>query len=435
MHATAFQADLRRALSQVGPAIRSKSTLPVLANVLLRGEEVMSDTELSPVPSRRIVFQATDLETAVTTWIDCQEGAEFGAGAVTLPWKPLSDLIGTLNNAPVAIAVNDRTVTATLTSGRSECDFQGIDAEEYPTLPTFDPLTSILFHVNPVTFREAIKRVAYAAAENDTRPVLAGISCVVKGKTASFATTDGFRLATTSFELEDEMTGFRDALHDAAVSFIMPAGPAQMIAGILDGETEPIEIALKMTRNEARETAQNNSRVSIADLNAMQTFLPSFITVRGSRTEVGTRLVEGRFPDYQRIIPRSPARARAVIDRSELLRLLRQVRIFAKDSSNVATIEVTPGDERFVGTMVLSALAVERGKGRAEVDIPITAEETEPGVKRHIKINVDYMIDAINALPQTQIAITVRQPTSPLVLAGVGNETDLAVIMPMSVRG
>lgn len=434
MHATTFQADLRRALAHVGPAIRSKSTLPVLANVLLRGEEVMSDTELSAVPSRRLVFQATDLETSVTTWIDCQEGSEFGAGAVTLPWKSLSDLIGTLNNAPVAIAVNDTTVTATLTSGRSECDFQGIDAEEYPTLPTFDPLTSIMFHVKPETFREAIKRVAYAAADNDTRPVLAGISFVVKGKTASLSTTDGFRLATTSFELDDEITGFRDALHDDSVSFIMPAGPAQMIAGILDGETEPLTISIKMTRNEDKETARNNTRVSVAEFNAMQVYLPSFITVHSSRTEVGTRLIAGRFPDYQRIIPRSLARARAVIDRTELLRLLKQVRVFAKDSANIVMIEMTPGDERFMGTMVLSALAAERGKGRAEVDIPITAEEVDPGVKPKIQMNIDYMIDAINALPNTQVSLSVRLPASPLVVTGVGNDTDLAVIMPMTVK-
>ncbi|MBV9790453.1 MAG: DNA polymerase III subunit beta [Chloroflexi bacterium] len=377
MKVSCLQENLKRGLSIVSHAVASKSTLPVLSNILLTTE------------GGRLRLQATNLEVGITCWIGAKVEDE---GAVTIPAKLLSDFVGNLPNDAVVLALDERTQTVNLRCARSEANIKGIEADEFPSIPTVDadePTISLA----PDTLREAINQVAFAAATDDTRPVLAGVLFKLQGNTITFSATDGFRLAVKTIDLPEPAR--------VAQEVIMPARALIELGRIIGDSENPVDITI----------TPNGSQVLFHTDNV----------------DLVSRLIDGKFPDYQRIIPKQYS-TRAVMDRGSFLQATKQASVFATSSANIAKVTLESGAEWGPGKMTLSANATEIGDNKSELEGQITGEGGQ------IALNVKFLQEALNVMDTPQVGFEMQTQAAPGVFRPVGDESLLIIVMPMTVR-
>jgi DNA polymerase-3 subunit beta len=377
MKLSCLQENLKRGLATVSHAVAGKSTLPVLSNVLLATD------------GGRLKLAATNLEIGITCWIGAQVEED---GAVTVPAKLLSDVVGSLPNDRVMLSLDARTQTLKLECARFTTHIKGIEAEEFPTIPTVldrDPAISL----PPDVLREAIEQVAFAAANDDSRPVLAGVLIRLHDSSVIFDAADGFRLARRIVSLPEPVAN--------AQEFIVPARALNELARIINDAESPV--ALTVT--------PGGSQVLFHTDNA----------------ELVSRLIDGRFPDFERIIPASYA-TRTVLETQELAKAVKLASFFATISQNIVKITMEPGGEIGPGHLVLSTNAAEVGDNTGELDAMIHGESGQ------IALNVKYLADALAAIKTSQIALETQTPQSPGVFKPVGQEGYIHIIMPMSIR-
>ncbi|HEX6291776.1 MAG TPA: DNA polymerase III subunit beta [Herpetosiphonaceae bacterium] len=377
MKVSCLQENLKRGLSIVSHAVASKSTLPVLSNILLTTE------------GGRLRLQATNLEVGITCWIGAKVEDE---GAVTIPAKLLSDFVGNLPNDAVNLALDERTQTVNLRCARSEANIKGIEADEFPSIPTVDadePTVSIM----PDVLRKAIDQVAFAAATDDTRPVLAGVLLKLQGNTITMSATDGFRLSVKTIDLPEPVRVSQEV--------IVPARALIELGRIVGDSDSPVDITI----------TPNGSQILFHTENV----------------DLVSRLIDGKFPDYQRIIPKQYA-TRAVMDRGTFLQAARQASVFATSSANIAKLTLEAGAEWGPGRMTLSANAAEVGDNKTELEGQITGEGGQ------IALNVKFLQEALNAIDTPQVGFEMQTQAAPGVFRPVGDESLLIIVMPMTVR-
>ncbi len=185
MKVSVSQENLHRALGQVMRAVASKTTLPVLNNILLATD------------NGKLKLAATNLELAITAWVSCTVTQE---GAVTIPAKSLTEWVNTLPTETVSLSVDSR-LALTLNCGRNRSTIRGIDAEDFPAIPSIGDGNGPTVTIDGVLLKDMIAQISFAAATDDSRPVLAGIHMKIEGQTISLAATDGFRLGVRDGEL------------------------------------------------------------------------------------------------------------------------------------------------------------------------------------------------------------------------------------------
>jgi DNA polymerase III subunit beta len=377
MQLSCLQENLKRGLAVIGHAVAGKSTLPVLSNVLLSTD------------NGRLKLAATNLEIGITHWIGAKVDDE---GAVTVPAKLFADVVSGLPNDRVTLSLDARTQTLKVECGRFVNNIKGIEADEFPTIPTVterDPLVS----VPPTLLREAIDQVAFAAASDDSRPVLAGVLVRVRDNAAYMAAADGFRLATRTIVLPEPVRSQQE--------FIVPARALSELARIA-GDSE-------------------------ANVTVTVTPGGSQVLFHTETTELVSRLIDGKFPDLDRIIPQQYI-TRTVLETAELSKAVKLASFFANNSQNVVRLTMEPGGELGPGRLVISANANEVGDNRGEIDGMIHGEGGQ------IALNVKYLAEALNAIKTAQVAIETQTAQSPGVLKPVGQEGYVHIIMPMSIR-
>lgn len=377
MKLTVLQENLKRGLATVSHAVAGKSTLPVLSNVLLATD------------GGRLKLAATNLEVGITNWVGAQVQEE---GAVTVPAKLLMDVVGGLPNDRVTLTLDPRTQTLEVKAARFTSNIKGIEAEEFPTIPTIsdrEPAVSLPGQV----LREAIDQVVFAAASDDTRPTLAGVLVRLRDNRLILAAADGFRLATRSVQLPEP--------HGQSLEFIVPAralGELGRIAGEADGN-----VGITITPGGGQ------------------------VLFHTETTELVSRLIEGKFPDFERIIPSQYA-TRSVLDTAELAKAVKLASYFASASQNVVKLTLESGGDLGPGRLVISANAAEVGDNTGELDGMIHGEGGQ------IALNVKYLAEALSAMKTAQVALETQTPSSPGVFKPVGSEGYIHVIMPMSIR-
>lgn len=377
MKLSCLQENLKRGLATVSHAVAGKSTLPVLSNVLLSTD------------GGRLRLAATNLEVGITHWIGAKVEEE---GAVTIPAKLLSDVVNSLPNDKVTLTLDPRTQTVKVECARFTSNIKGIEAEEFPTIPTFsdrEPTISL----PPDLLRDAIEKVAFAAAADETRAVLIGVLVRLRGSTILFAAADGFRLATRTLTLPEPVAEPQE--------FIVPARALSELARIIGDTDNPIAITLTPGGGQA--------------------------LFHTETTELVSRLIEGKFPDFERIIP-SQYTTRTVLDTAELSKAVKLASFFATASQNVVKLTMEPGGELGPGRLVISANAAEVGDNTGELDGLINGDGGQ------IALNVRYLSEALAAMKTAQVALETQTPQSPGVFKPVGQDGYVHIIMPMSIR-
>jgi DNA polymerase III subunit beta len=378
MQLSCLQENLKRGLAVIGHAVAGKSTLPVLSNVLLSTD------------GGRLKLAATNLEIGITHWIGAKVEDE---GAITVPAKLLSDVVSGLPNDRVTLSLDARTQTLKVECGRFVNNIKGIEADEFPTIPTVterDPLVSI----PPTLLREAIDQVAFAAASDDSRPVLAGVLVRVRDTAAYMAAADGFRLATRTIALPEPVRNPQE--------FIVPARALSELARIAGDSEENVTVTVTPGGSQ--------------------------VLFHTETTELVSRLIDGKFPDLDRIIPQQYI-TRTVLETTELSKAVKLASFFANNSQNVVRLTMEPGaGEMGPGRLVISANANEVGDNRGEIDGMVNGEGGQ------IALNVKYLAEALGAIKTAQVAIETQTAQSPGVLKPVGQDGYIHIIMPMSIR-
>ncbi len=377
MKLSCLQENLKRGLAIVGHAVAGKTTLPVLSNVLLATD------------SGRLKIAATNLEIGITHWVGAKIDAE---GAITIPAKLLSDVVSGLPNDKVTLTLDARTQTLNIICGRFETNIKGIEADEFPVIPTVaDRSPSALFP--PDVLREAIDQIAFAAATDDTRPVLTGVLMRIKGTKVTFSSADGFRLAQRTFELPEPASDVQD--------LIVPARALSELARISGDASGPVELTVTQGGGQVLFHTENTDLVS--------------------------RLIDGRYPDIERVIPQSYA-TRTLLETQDLVKAVKLASLFASASANIVRITLEPGGDLGPGKVTISANAAEVGDNKGAIDGMVHGEGGQ------INLNVKYLADAIAAIKTPQVALETQTAQNPAVFRPVGTEGYVHIVMPMTVR-
>jgi len=374
MKVTVLQENLARGLSIVSKAVSPRSTLPVLANVLIASDE------------GRLRLSATNLEMGVTCWIPARIEEE---GSTTVPSRTFNDLVSTLPSDQVSLKLDVKTQTLNVRGGTSTNDIKCIDAQEFPPLPV--PNLDGAVQINSGDFREMIHQVAFAASTDEARPVLMGVLVQVDKDKLTMAAADGFRLSVRKAVLSSPVAG--------SLSAIVPAQALKELARVATDPEEPIYMVLPKGRGQ--------------------------VVFRVKDVEVVSQLIDGTFPDFQQIIPRKYS-SRTLVSTASLLKACKQAEIFAREGSNVARLNIkTAQSEMQPSEVEISATSEETGKNETIV------EATVDGSGVLIAFNVKFLREALEVIRTPNVALETSAANAPGVVRPVGDDDFLHVIMPM----
>ena len=374
MRVTVLQENLARGLGIVAKAVSPRSTLPVLANILIATDE------------GRLRLSATNLEMGITCWIPARIDEE---GSTTVPARTFSDLVGTLPSDQVLLKLDPQTQTLNVRGGSSTNDIKCIDSQEFPPLPVPDFEGAV--QINSGDFREMIHQVVFAASSDEARPVLMGVLVQVEKDKLTMAAADGFRLSVRRAVLSTPTT--------VPVSSIVPAQALKELARVATDAEEPIYMVLPKGRGQ--------------------------VVFRVKDVEIVSQLIDGTFPDYQQIIPRS-YKSRTLVSTSSLLKACKQAEIFAREGSNVARFNIkTAQGEMQPSEVEISATSEETGKNETIV------EATVDGSGVLIAFNVKFLREVLEVIRSPNVALETSAANAPGVVRPVGDDDFLHVIMPM----
>ncbi|MQF91247.1 MAG: DNA polymerase III subunit beta, partial [SAR202 cluster bacterium] len=265
MKITCLQENLSRGLAVVGRAVANRATLPVIHNVLLNVDQSM------------LKLSATNLEIAMTTWVGAKIEEE---GSITVPARLLSEFVNSLPNDPINLQLDEGSGLLEISSGSSKAHINITDASEFPPIPTVDD--GIAAEVDPFVLRSAITRVAFAAATEESRPVLTGVELKLDESKFTMAAADGFRLAVHHGALLKPVP--------EEMSVIIPARTMNELNRLISDREEPVEILMTPAKGQV------------------------MFRIRGGDTvEIVSQLLQGTFPNYEQLIPQSYT-TRAVMD-------------------------------------------------------------------------------------------------------------------------
>ncbi|MCL0091271.1 DNA polymerase III subunit beta [Dehalococcoidales bacterium] len=376
MRLSCLQENLSRGLGVVGRAVATRTTLPITNNVLLA------------IDQSRLKLVATNLEIAISCWIGAKVEEE---GAITVPARLLTEFINFLPSERVDISLSPGTKTLELKCARFEARISGIDAKDFPPIPRVEE--GITTKVEVEALRQGISQVVFAAATEESRPVLTGVDTLFDGDLLTLAAADGFRLAVFKLPIAIPVS--------QKTEVIIPARTLAELNRLMADQEEAIEITVNPKKSQALFRLKNIELVS--------------------------QLVQGTFPNYAQLIPQS-YNTRAVVSVADFLRATKTASIFARDGGGIVRLVIAPGGELTPGKMTISARSEEIGDDVGEIDAIVDGEEAK------IAFNGKYLTDVLGVLGEAEVALETTNPSSPGVIRPVGVDNYVHVVMPMFVQ-
>ena len=375
MKLTTPQAELQRGLTTVGRAVALRSTLPQATHVYIATD------------NGRLKLAATNLEIAITCWLPADVADE---GSITIPARLLTEFVASLPDTEINLTVAPRSRQVQIHCARNEATISGMDADDFPPIPTITDGDTV--RLEPSALRTAVEHVVFAAATDDSRPVLTGVHMKIEDGLLTFAAADGFRLAVYTLDIAETLP--------ETLEIIVPAKALQELSRLLAEENEPVGLHVNSAR--------------------------SRVMFRLSEVELTAQLIQGTFPTYGQLIP-SEYQTRAVLEIGEFLREVRTAAVFARDGSGIVRLVVNPGDGE-PGRVTISARAEEQGDHQGDMDATVEGDESK------IAFNSRYLQDVLQVLGAGQMALETTGPSNPGVFRPIGREDYVHVIMPMFVQ-
>ena len=364
----AVQIQVLEALQSVAGIVERRHTLPILANVLLRKN------------GDSIEFTTSDLEIQVRTHATL--GGDSGQMATTVGARKLIDILRALP-ADQVVTLSSGQNKLTLQGGKSRFTLQTLPADDFPLVNEsvdFGPA----FSVPQKTLRDLVNQVHFAMAVHDIRYYLNGILFIAEGRTLTLVATDGHRLALGQAQLEAEVPSKQEV--------ILPRKTVLELQRLLRDEATPIEMCF----------ANNQAKFGFSGM------------------EFVTKLVEGKFPDYNRVIPKNHKNA-LVLGRAPLLAALQRAAILTSEKFKGVRVNLEPGLLR------IASSNAEQEEAKEELEIDYDGDAIDIG------FNVTYLIDVLANMSQEMVKLEL-QDSSASVLISVPGETGFKyVVMPMRI--
>jgi DNA polymerase-3 subunit beta len=378
MRISTLQENLQRGLSVVGRAVPVRSTLPQASHVKLETD------------AGQLKLVATDLMIASTCWIGAQVEEE---GAITVPARLLTDFVSSLPNERIDLAASERGKQLRITCARNEATIAGMDPADFPPVPLVEDGVSL--KLDAQAFKRAVTQVEFAAATDDTRPVLTGIHTLIEENLLTLAAADGFRLAVHKLVLGQEVP--------ERVEVIIPARAMREAVRLVGDEEQELEMAINAARSQ--------------------------VLFRLPRSvELVATLIQGTFPNYSQLIPQSYS-TKIEVDRGQFVQETRIASIFARDGAGIVRLQAEPGENGSGGRLTISARAEEVGEHRGELDVRVEGEPSK------IAFNSKYLQDVLGVLEAEKVALETTSPSSPGVIRPIDkSDTYVHVVMPMFVQ-
>jgi DNA polymerase-3 subunit beta len=336
MKLSCLQENLNRGLSIVGRAVATRTTLPITNNVLLAAED------------GRLKLVATNLEMAISCWIGAKIEEE---GSITVPARLLTEFVSSLPNDTITMNLSPQTKTLGLKCARFEARISGVDAKDFPPIPNIED--GITTKIEVEALRLGINQVVFAAATEESRPVLTGVDAQFEGSTLTLAAADGFRLAVLKVPITNSVSQKTEA--------IIPARTLAELNRLIGDQEETVDITLNPNKSQ--------------------------ILFRLKSVELVSQLVQGTFPNYSQLIPKS-YNTRVIVNRDDFLRATKTASIFARDGSGIVRLVVTPGSESNPGKIAVSARSEEIGDDVGEIDATVEGDDSK------IAFNGKYLTDS-----------------------------------------
>lgn len=375
MIVSVLQENLAKGLSIVSKAVENRPTLPVLSNVLVETEDT------------RLKLAATNLEMSITCWI----GAKIErAGSITLPAKTFAELVSNLSPGQVDLNLDMPTHTVHVRCGTTKSNIKGVDADEYPPISHGENPDLL---ISGKILKEMINQTVFAAAKDDNRPILTGVYMQLDGNVITMAAADGYRLAVRTGEIEESFV--------PSVEMVIPARALSEVARIISDDDGEVGISLPQKRD--------------------------IITFHLSNVDVSSQLLEGKFPDFGNIIPRSYV-TQTFMYTTDLLRACLRAEIFARDSAFSAKFYVKPpkGPSE-PGEVMVVGRSAERGDNEGMLDASVEGEPLD------ISFNIKYLIEVLRVIGEERVVFQSGGAAQPGVIRPEGRDDFIHVIMPMSV--
>jgi DNA polymerase-3 subunit beta len=369
MKASVTQENLNKALNTVGRIVSSRSSLPVLGNILISTDQ------------KRIKLSATNLEIGIHYWVGGKIDAE---GAVTVPARLISEFVSSLPASNIALESDEASLT--IQTEHYTSHINGISADEFPLIPAIDAKPTLT--IPAIAFRDALQQVVVAASLDESRPVLAGVFLYNNGKELVMAATDSYRLAERRMVLSKEP--------ENKLSVIVPVRTTQELVRILGEATdEAAEVQIFIAENQ--------------------------VMFRQDNVELTSRLIEGQFPNYQQIIPATQETA-IEIETAEFARITKVASLFARENAGGVRLEIKKG-----GQVCLISTASQLGDNTSSADCITKGEDGE------VSLNTRYLAEALAAIKTEEVEFSISGKLSACTLRPVGKEAKgyLHIIMPL----
>lgn len=387
MRASCLQENLSKGLAIVGRAVAARPTLPVLSNVLLSTD------------GAQLKLAATDLELFIVCWIGARVEQD---GQITLPARLFTELINSFPPERVDMSLDEQTLH--LTCARNQADIKGIDAQEFPLIPRTDGLDDAPWGellIEPDLLRQMIAQVVFAVATDEGRPILTGALARFDGDTLTFAAADGFRLSVCTARLSRPVA--------QPIGVVIPAKALNELARISSEEQAPIGMYVTPSRSQVLFHLQGNAGSNEGKIFGI---------------DLVSQLIEGNFPDFKQIIPKSYA-TRTVLNTAEFLKACKTANIFARSGGgDVVQLDINPSS----GKLIISAKSSETGDSEVELDAAIEGQPLQ------IAFNVRFLIEALSVMNSAQVSLETNTPATPGVLKPMDGSDFVHVVMPMHTR-
>jgi len=370
------QQQLTHGVSMVSRAVSPRSTLPVLSNILVKTD------------NGRLRLSATNLEQGITCWI----GARVeGEGAITVPSRTFTDLVSALPSDQVTLTLDNSTQTLNVRCGASESNIKGIDAEEFPPLP--EPVLDEGIPLNITNFKEMVNQVAFAASQDEARPVLTGVLLKIDGDKITLAATDGFRISIREDVIPDPVP--------QPIEAIIPARALSELSRILGGGDEPLIMTFPPDRGQ--------------------------VIFHVDSLELVSQLIEGSFPDFRAIIPQN-FKTHTLLSTAGLLKACKQAEIIAREGTNVAQLNIIPdSEESKPSTLEISARSEQTGTSEVKVDASID------GVPLLVAFNVRFLREVLEVVKSDNVWLETNAANTPGLIRPQGDDHFKHIIMPMHI--
>jgi DNA polymerase-3 subunit beta len=353
MNLTISKEQIINGLQAVQNVVSTRTTLPILSNVLLRAE------------GERLEFTATDLDVTISCGVEAKVKK---AGASTVPVKRLFGIVRELNNAEIDLEVDDKNVCS-IRSGPSFYKINGLSADEFPPLPTFKDDKKVVLPQE--TVKSMMKRTSFAISTDESRYVLNGIYISLKDHKMTMVATDGRRLALADEEV--------DVSEKSQGEFIVPAKTVNELNRLLQDKGE---VEIRYAENQASFTLKDE---------------------KGSSILIITKLIEGNYPNYRQVIP-TETKERVGLVREEFLHALRRAEIMTSEKAN--SVKLSFGKNK----LEITANSPEVGEAKESLAI------NYKGPEMAIAFNPKYMIDPLNSLANDEVFLELIDELSPGVL-------------------